>query len=309
MNFKFLIKKYSLIFLSVFFIAFKVSGKNDSLKIYEDSLLKISSNLFSGKTDAERLELNQKFISVLEKAINQKGSFNYSFDTLFTIGKIYSPDKKFRIYNWNLNKTDGTHEYFGFIQLNNKRKLLGFIPAGERSPKIFPLIDKSPEIKNAENYTGDNTKWFGMLYYSIVLKKYKGAEYYTLLGWDGNDKLSRKKIIDVLTFDKEEKPKFGEDIFTIERRFPKRVILEFSPEFSVSLKYNKESDMIIFSHLIPPTPTLTGQFQFYGPDFSFDGLKFEKGKWVYVPDVDARNMTPEKEAPKPQPKKPIYQPK
>ena len=49
--------------------------------------------------------------------------------------------------------------------------------------------------------------------------------------------------------------------------------------------------MIVFDHLSPRSDSQKGQFQYYGPDMSFDAFVFEKGKWTYKKDVDARNDT------------------
>ena len=38
-----------------------------------------------------------------------------------------------------------------------------------------------------------------------------------------------------------------------------------------------------------------GQYQFYGPDLSYDGFEFKNGKWLYIKDVDARNSKSEKD--------------
>jgi hypothetical protein len=287
-------------------LSFNLISENDSLRIYEDSLKKIAPLIFKSTTDAEKYSTSKHFSTVFEKILKMEGSFDYPFDSLKTTGKTTSPDKKFRIYNWNLPRQDGTHEYFGFIQIRNKRKkLLGLIPHGKENFTILPLIDKSVEIKNPENTISDNNKWYGMLYYQALKNKYKGKTYYTLLALDLNDNLSRKKIIDVLTFDKNGFPKFGADIFIVEKKYPKRFILEYSAEYTISLRFNKVLNMIVFNHLIPRSPTLTGQYQFYGPDFSFDGFEFKKGKWQFVPDVDARNEPNEKDKMnrKPEPEK------
>jgi len=288
--------KKALLFFPFLLFSLSLYSSNDSLRIYEDSLKKIAPLIFKSNTDAEKYSASNAFSSLLEKTLMLNGSFEYPFDSLKTIGKTPAPDGKFRLYNWNLPKQDGTHEYFGFLQVRDKKKkIIGLIPYGKKRYKILPLIDKSTEIKNPENTITDNNKWYGMLYYSCLKNKYKGKTYYTLLALDLNDNLTRKKIIDVLTFDKGLKPSFGADIFTIEKKFPKRFILEYSAEYTISLRFNHTLNMIVFNHLIPKSPTLTGQYQFYGPDFSFDGFQFVKGKWQYMPDVDARNEPSEKD--------------
>lgn len=128
-----------------------------------------------------------------------------------------------------------------------------------------------------------------MLYYKVIHTKYKSKNYYTLLAKDENDKISQKKIIDVLTFDNQGVPHFGADIFNFQKKYPKRIIFEYSAGCSMSLKYSPKKDSIIFGHLAPIEPQLEGQFQYYCSDMSFDGFGFKKGKWNYGADVKAMN--------------------
>ena len=161
---------------------------------------------------------------------------------------------------------------------------------------MFPLVDKSAEIKNPDNAITNNNKWFGALYNKIIIKKTKSKTYYTLLGWDGNDKFSQKKIIEVLTFDANNgTPIFGADIFNFERKYPKRVIFEYSASCSMSLKFSNVKDSIVFGHLAPTSAQLEGQFQYYCSDMSFDGFGFKKGKWNYGTDINALNEKDEKD--------------
>jgi hypothetical protein len=128
------------------------------------------------------------------------------------------------------------------------------------------------------------------LYNRIIVKKNGSKTYYTLLGWDGNDKFSQKKIIDVLTFDQNGAPRFGADIFNFGKRYPKRVIFEYSVTCkTMPVRYSAKKDTIIFGHLAPMQPQLAGQFQYYCCDLSYDGFGWKKGKWNYGEDVKALN--------------------
>ena len=49
--------------------------------------------------------------------------------------------------------------------------------------------------------------------------------------------------------------------------------------------------MIIMDHLAPEDSRFEGQYQFYGPDFSYDALEFKKGEWVFQRDVFAKNRS------------------
>ncbi len=274
------------------------------LKYYEDSLKTYFNNIFYSKDDLEKKKLNQKIISIFENILTNDSSFTYPFDSLKLMGKLTSPDNMLRIYNWNLTYNDGTYEYFGFIQYYFKK---------EKKYLIFPLIDKSDEITTPEKASLNNFNWYGALYYQIILKKHTKKKYYTLLGWDGNNEFTNKKNIDVLYFNKNNEPCFGAQIFKIENlpattfwqagKKMKRVIFEFSSRLAMMLRYDDKLKMIVFDHLSPSKPSYEGKYQYYGPDFSYDGFMFEKGKWNYYPDIDVRNPK-DKKVPK---RKVIYE--
>lgn len=273
-------------FLLLFLISFCIRSQSvldnkSVLAQYQDTLHKLQPKMFKAtNSDADKMAANNEFIITLERALKDEKSFQFPFDSLKGIGVLTSEDKKLRIYNWNIQKQDGTHEYFGFMQYNHPKL---------KKTILYKLNDKSSEIKNPDNSILDNNKWFGCLYYKIIVKKVKKNVYYYLLGWDGNDKASQKKIIDVAQFDNKGSVKFGADVFNYGKKFPKRIIFEFTQEATMSVKYDDRNDMIIFEHLSPRNSVLKGQYQFYGPDGSFDAFEYEKGNWTLIEDVDARN--------------------
>jgi|AntAceMinimDraft_16_1070373.scaffolds.fasta_scaffold106176_1 hypothetical protein len=271
-----------------------IKAQNISLlSQYEDSLNVLGKKILYGKDDVVKYSSNEKFINIFEKALLTEKSFDYAFDSLVTVSRLISSDKKFKLFTWNLPKSDGTFEYFGFIQLYNKKI---------RQYKLYKLTDKSDEIKQVETQTLDNENWYGALYYKIILTKNKNKRYYTLLAWDGNNLLTSKKIIDVLSFKPNDNPVFGKSIFKFDgKKKYKRIIFEYSSKATMSLKYEKQflntkkrkkrkKDMIVFDRISPLNTNLKGQYQFYIPETNiFDGFVFTKGKWEYVKDVDARN--------------------
>ena len=262
------------------------------MHLVQDTLNTLCKRLYSAKTDADKDKYNAQLLSTFERALNLPDAYNFNFDSLKRdIALLRSPDNTFRIINWNVPKADGTQMYYGFIQ----EKYIQVIKKGfmrkQRNEiiQLYPLIDKSADAKNPENTVTDNKKWFGMLYYKIISKTYKKKTYYTLLAWDGNDKISTKKIIDVLTFDNNGIPHFGADIFVVQKKYPKRIIFECSSTCTMSLRYSDKKDSIVFDHLAPTSPNLEGQFQYYCSDGSYDGFGFKKGKWNYGTDLNATN--------------------
>lgn len=291
-----------------------LNGSSDSayilLQRYEDTLNILQYEKVKPQTsDAYKEKANQKFSALLKKALMLPGSFDYPFDSLKTISRLTSPDKKFRILNWDVPKYDETIAYYGYIQEYNAEK---------KTYSIYELHDKSAEIKSPEYEVGTPDNWLGMLYYKIIPEG-REKDTYILLAWQGYSDLITHKVIDVISFNQKGVPVFGKSIF---RKVPpgcrtsfKRIIFKYSAKVFMSLDYNAAKQMILFDHLGPPDPGLTGQYQFYGPSFQVDAMAYKDNRWEYLANVDARNPKssldkdyhPEKEDFR-KPKKVIYSP-
>jgi len=275
-------KKTFLISIALYLISFNLRAQtlDDKdlayFKKYEDSLNMMQKKVFFSKTDTAKFRANAKFFHLMEEALQNNLSFNYPFDSLKEVNRLVSPDKKFRLITWSIPTKEGTYFYFGLLQAMHPKT---------KKYEVYELTDKSNLAKNPESYQSDNTKWFGMLYYSII----PCGDYYTLLGWDGNDKLTARKFIDVLSFKKDGSPLFGKEVFKMPKKIPKRIMFEYNAQVVMTLRYNPEAAAIIFDHLTPKDSYLEGQFQFYGPDFSYDAFVFRHGKWEFEEEVDAKN--------------------
>lgn len=246
----------------------------------EDSLSILFTLIEICKEDSQKIKYNDLITEIIDNALNDDASFNYPFDSVRHLGKLTSPDKLFRFYTWNLVFSDGTYRYFGFVQYYRKNKD-DFV--------VYRLHDKSDIIADADNVTLYALNWYGALYYEIIKKTYSRRTYYTLLGWDGNNDLTRKKIIEIVRFSASGKPVFGASVFKFDKKKRKRIFFEYSAKTNMTLTYNEKYDMIIFDHLSPVNSSGNNLYQYYGSDFSNDALYFEKGKWHLIEDVDVRN--------------------
>jgi hypothetical protein len=56
----------------------------------------------------------------------------------------------------------------------------------------------------------------------------------------------------------------------------------------MNLSYNEKMKMIVFDHLSPSESKYAGQYMYYGPDFSYDGLLFKDKKWFYQAHLDLK---------------------
>jgi hypothetical protein len=185
-----------------------------------------------------------------------------------------------RIINWELQLTDNSILYFAIIQFKTKKK---------NSYRLLELNDQSSSIKKPEKVVLEANNWYGAHYYKLVESHYKKKKYYTLLGANFSDPLIKKKVVEILNIQSDGKIKFGQSVFLSEKSDNKRIIFQYSPEISMSLRYEESIESIIFDHLVPRAAGLVGQFGFYGPDFSFDAFRWKKGKWTLEEDIDARN--------------------
>jgi hypothetical protein len=271
----------------------------------EDTLHRISALFANATEDSARRSLNNRFLSALTEAINLPGSFEYPFDSLKTLGKLTSPDRYFRIYNWNLPHKDGSNTYFCLLQVNDPEY---------RRKRLFTLTDRSSSLLNPEQQILDTSEWYGSLYYNIIrnVTDTGDSKSYTLLGWDGKSATITQKVIEIITFDRNGIPHFGARIFkNFADGHNARVIFRYSSSARMTLKYDeqtlpaqinlpdgmnprkfagKKKSILVFDRLIPMDPQLKDQYQFYVPAAEvYDGFLFLDNSWIFITGIDARN--------------------
>jgi hypothetical protein len=265
---------------------FPLSGQslnnNDQIRKTELQLRQFSDSIMKGSTDQVRQVALAAFNPVFLDLLNNPATFNYPFDSLPAVSKLSSRDKFLRIYTWILpSREKGTYTYYGIIQRINP---------GTKQFKVIGLQDFFLETADAEVNELKADTWYGAAYYEIIEKKINKKTYYFLLGWKGNDRLTTKKVADVLYFDTWDNITFGAPLFTDEKKKKKhRLVFEYNAQAVMLLRYDKKKKMIVFDHLSPSSPSGKGQYRLYGPDFTYDGLQFKKGVWNYKSNLDLRN--------------------
>jgi hypothetical protein len=253
---------------------------SQTLQEYELKLISKLENVHFEKNYDKAMQLNEEFKNVLEEAISNSEIFNYPLDSLskFMSTEI-SPDGNFRIFNWNIELSNQKQYYECWILMKNLT--------------ILKLNDFKNEIPEIEYASLDANSWFGALYYSIIPKKRKNKTVYTLLGWDGNNMFSNKKIIESMTISKKNKIQFGIPIFKYpDGKTKKRVIFQYSKQSYMSLKHRqvRKQDYLIFDHLMPPSPNLKEFADWYVTDLSFDAFQWNENQWDFKRDFDAKSL-------------------
>ena len=240
----------------------------DSIRNYEYQLEGLSYNIINSKDKVERITSCYYYIQTLKKALSIPNSFDYDFKTIKTVSAIRSEDDKFRVFTWNLLLDSGKYMYFGAIQMNNSDSL-----------ELYGLYDSSEYNRDIIYGQFDNRHWMGALIYQVHHYTHKRKDYYITFGWDGQDAKTTRKIIDVLWFDEEGKPNFGEEIFDFDGDLQSRIIFDFNDRAAMTMRYDKNEQAILFANLVPINPMMVGIYENYVPDGTYDFLKLEKGIW------------------------------
>ncbi|GAB4298716.1 MAG: hypothetical protein Kow0068_22510 [Marinilabiliales bacterium] len=285
MNYKYIeICRY--ICFAVFFsltIDTGIFAQNSNFSEQEKDLKTLFDTLFTNNgvkyylPDDVKDKINNQIIEIFDDILYQPGAFDYNFDSLNKVGKIVSFDKKLKILSWNIQYSNGGYKYFAYMLYKYNKK---------KTHTVYKLIDKTELNNTILHQVLFDTNWYGALYYNIIDVKSNGRNYYTLLGWDGNDYYSTKKVIDVVYFKKRGGLFIGKEIFVSDTLTTSRVIFEYSEKSVMSLNYNEDLGMIVFDYLVPPSSIYVGKYQFYGPDGTYEAFAFERGKWYRYSNID-----------------------
>src|SRR3982750_2815884 len=145
-----------------------------SLKQQEEVMAPYAKDMIFADQAEDRLLADSSFTRMFVKALRTPYSFEYPFDSIITVSKVYAPDSSFRIFTWQFERDESYFRQRGAIQMKTK----------DGSLKLFPLIDASQFTSNLTDSVRSNTNWIGAIYYNMIEKQYQGRKYYTLFGYD-----------------------------------------------------------------------------------------------------------------------------
>ncbi len=269
-----------LLFSIILLCTFQFSNAQVSVDSIGISLQKLAIQIIEDSNFENRYIADSIFTRSFVKILNTPNSFHYTFDSLKTVSQIISPDKKFKIFSWQLKLNDDTYLQRAALQMNTSDGKL----------KLLPFFDKSETFDAPEIEICNRKKWMGAIYYDIVLTEYNNVKYYTLLGFDDYNNFTSRKIIEVIHFENEELV-FGGNYFNYpnDETYPKapieRFVYYYKKGSNAYIKYNSESKQIILSELsstnndlrMKSTLVPTGNEVFF---------VWKNGKWV-MPETES----------------------
>ena len=166
--------------------------------------------------------------------------------------------------------------------------------------KMYPLLDLSDTMQYHPQLTTTNNNWYGALYYNVIQQQtgQPGAQAgkqntYTLFGFEAADYITRRKVIDILTFDKTGQPHFGSPLFQFKYDSThiklldtmSRFFIEYKYSAPTVLNYDAQMQMIVFDHVAPQNEKARGATFTYVPDGTYEGFLWTKDHWQWVEKV------------------------
>lgn len=253
-------------------------SKLTPLQIYEDSLTHMADSMYTCEIPDVKVDINNQLIRLFKAMLKLPNSYQYPFNKLKDLISILdAPDASFRIYNWEFKRNEGICRYYCVIQK----------PDGS----ILPLIDCSGQIiRGAEDsvFQGNTNRWYGCLYYNLIMKTVSGEKVYFLFGRNSNSMNSDRKIIEPFLFNAAGELQLGSNLFnTIDRgsrKQPKRMIHEYQKGSVVSLNIDEESGQIIFDHCESQIGDPAKRYT-YVPDGTYDGLRWDGQRWIMYENI------------------------
>lgn len=260
--------------------AFSQAGDTSGLawlKNKEQKLSAIAPLIITAENDNLRNNAGLTLFSGLEDALRSPAAADYPFDSLKTktVSVLESPDRNFRIFTFNVILTNGRYQHYGLLHVKDGS-----------SWQVFSMQDTS--LQAAEDVIKkelDPEKWYGALYYEIVPFRVKKENMYLLLGYDGADIHSNRKVIDVLWFDHGE-PVFGKEIFSEgswKSKLNYRAVFEFHNDSRMLMRYEPKQNIIMIDKLAPAFPEAVNNPYYYIPSGDYDCYAFSKSIWTRSP--------------------------
>lgn len=242
-------------------------------------LEKLYGRLINNFDDNDRLRINDSIKVIIDSYVTSDTVFKHRFTNLRYLGQIISSDSLLKIITWNLVLSNSPSRYFCyFIRKPEKGK--------ENKVNRLTTVYREEQVKTDTIYTEPN--WYGALYYDIKPYVINDKRCWIILGIDYGNSFITRKIIEVLSFTPEDSIIFGRKWFASGEMIKFRDVFEYASNGMMSLRFSSDSS-IVFDHLVPFSPALKDDRQYYGPDYSFDAYNFEDGLWRLTINVDARN--------------------
>ena len=300
------------------------------LDAYKDSIISYSSEMVNSDDDKRKIELSNKISHIVFQITEQEKSINYNLSDLKLVKVLTSKDKKFRVFTWVIPFADKTYAYRGITQSYNqyKKEFVSF-KLTDKGDKLGFAQNKTLDIKKwygAYYYKMIETKRGSKKFYTllgwrgisrtiqskvveVVTVKSKGTIAFGYNIFDiknyeyfGKGNRSSKRLI--FKFSTQGNMYLNYDFQTIiissgskssykkKKNHKTGFNAQSEPDKSKVKTKSIKDNMIVMDRLVPTSPQMKGFYDFYYPESNIiDALLWQKSKWKYFSDIDARNKS------------------
>ncbi|MGA0245597.1 MAG: hypothetical protein ACO3JZ_02885 [Schleiferiaceae bacterium] len=240
----------------------------------EETLKRLGNEYLKPSNSAISDSLANLFADSLWAFISIESNFGVPLNKVNNLSVQLPDDKSFALYSWAVpKKQTGEYSFHGYLWKPDWN-----------GPKRIVLEDYNAEGEVYRWLKGG--QWVGGICYDIITKKSKGQKSYTLLTFRPG-RTYHTKYIDAIEPGKSRKQlHFGSKIFNIQSngdehylRRPYRIQFRYNSSVSVAVRWDGKHSGIICDHLAPSKENLKEKWFAYGPDFSYDRIYWERGKW------------------------------
>ena len=230
-------------------------------------------------------QISDSLAAALSSHLAEQPAWPVEGGTAAFMATVQSADSRLRVMTWNWPHENRTSSYGG---------LIAFREAPDAEAEFTPLHDQSSADRPDVNRILKPEDWNGALYYALVPDAVDD-NVWLLLGWDDADAQVTRKVIEPLHI-RAKGPRFGAGVLQTPLGLQRRYILEYADAVQASLRFQPElrgkaghPQRVLFDHLAPREPHLTGITAYYGPDMTFDAfIPGKKGApWILQEKAEA----------------------
>ncbi len=272
----------------------QVAAFAKTLPEYETKLQAAATLMLRSRQPEHRAAGYDTLAAGLPRALAVPGAREYAFAKLEGVSQLTDPAGAWRIFTWQHFVNDSTYRYGGL-----------YVPTDAGKP-VVALVDAAQAEGAEDDFELTPEQWYGAVYYGVRLFRLAdGRPAWVLFGYDADGYYHRRKVADVLSFDRAGTPRFGAEVFVGSERQPElvrsRIILEYRTDARVSIRYDAELGGIVHERLVVGPPPVPGAAPGNVPDGSYDGFTLDEkaGLWRYRQEYFDRVISAE--PPRPQP--------
>ena len=212
-----------------------------------------------------------EFFKRFKEELSSENSFKNRFSDIPWISIQYAPDSTFRTVTWQIDKGEGDHAYFGYLQKSDN--------------SFYELAGKRGRSTVNSNQVLSFEQWKGALIYKILQLPDSTGTYY-LLTYHMMDAFTKVKTLEPIQFED------GQVLLGKNGQFDSsgevsgldsRLVIKYSMDANAGINYDPDSRRLVYDNLVAVQGRIPGQGPTLVPDGSYRAYEWSEDKgWDYV---------------------------